>query len=82
MEKQIIKAGYLINALTDGSKIFGIVKDSYPIFVAKEFINKQYYWSDIFVYSGFTIVAKGVCLINPTTEELTELHEQSKVNLR
>lgn len=82
MEKQIIKAGYLTYALTDGNIIFSIVKDFKPNFGAGLYKNKRYYWSDIFVYHGYTIVKKGVCLINATPEELTELHEQSKVNLR
>ena len=81
MEKQIINRGYLTYALTDGeSKIFGIIKDCFINDWSHE--AKHFYWSEVFVDGNmFQIHRKGTLLVNKTDEQLSELHEQSKVNL-
>jgi hypothetical protein len=81
MDKQVIDRGYLTYALTDGDKeIFGTIKDCH--------INdwshkaKVFYWSEVFVDGNiYQIHRRGTLLINKTNEQLSELHEQSKVNL-
>jgi hypothetical protein len=79
MEKEIINRGYLTHALTDGEKIYGIVKDHYVTDWSK---NLPLYWSEVFVDGNmYQIHRRGTLLINKTNEQLSELHEQSKVNL-
>lgn len=79
MKKEIIERGYLTHALTDGEKIYGIVKDHYVTDWSK---NLPLYWSEVFVDGNLTaIIRKGTLLVGKTNEELSELHEQSKVNI-
>lgn len=81
MKKQIINRGYLTYALTDGeSKIFGTIKDCQINGWSHE--AKNFYWSEVFVDGNmYQIHRRGTLLINKTNEQLSELHEQSKVNL-
>lgn len=81
MEKQVINRGYLTYALTDGeSKIFGTIKDCHISDWSHE--AKNFYWSEVFVDGNmYQIHRRGMLLIGKTDEELSELHEQSKVNL-
>ena len=81
MKKQIINRGYLTYALTDGeSKIYGIVKNHYISDWSHE--PKNLYWSEVFVDGNmYQIHSRGTLLVNNTNEQLSELHEQSKVNL-
>jgi len=81
MEKQIINGGYLTHALTDGDKIFGIIKD-YKVGDWSKIGCSTFYWSEVFVYGNqYTIIRKGILLVHPTNEELDTMLEQSKVNL-
>ena len=83
MKKQILNKGYLTLALTtsDG-EIIGIKNDQYFNF---EFFKtkKTYYLSEIFVHENgsHTIIRKGKLIVNPSNQELMDLHEQSKINL-
>lgn len=79
MEKQIINCGYLTYALTNGEKIYGTIRDHHISDWSK---HGPLYWSEVFV-SGFclSIIRKGMLLVGKTNEELSQLHEQSKVNL-
>lgn len=82
MEKEILTRGYVTHALTDGeSKIFGMVKDQYINDWSHE--AKALYWSEVYVEPGCmsTIIRKGSLLVEHSNEELSKLHEQSKVNL-
>jgi len=81
MEKQIINRGYLTYALTDGeSKIFGTIKDCYINDWSHE--AKNFYWSEVFVDgNSYQIHKRGSLLVGKTNSKLSELHEQSKVNL-
>ena len=81
MEKQVINRGYLTYALTDGKKkIFGTIKDCHINDWSHE--AKDFYWSEVFVDGNiYQIHRRGTLLINKTNEQLSELHEQSKVNL-
>lgn len=81
MEKQIINRGYLTYALTDGeSKIFGTTKDCTISEWSHE--AKRFYWSEVFVDGNmYQIHRRGTLLVGKTNEELSQLHEQSKVNL-
>ena len=80
MEKQIINRGYLTYALTDGVQIFGLIKDHY---VSDWSIYKPLYWSEVFVDGHMCFICrKGMLLIDKTNEELSELLEQSKINLQ
>ena len=81
MEKQIINRGYLTHALTDGDKkIFGLTKDCYINDWSNE--AKHFYWSEVFVDGNqYQIHRRGELLVAPTNERLSQLHEQSKVNL-
>ena len=81
MEKQIINRGYLTYALTDGeSKIYGVIKDCFINDWSHE--AKHLYWSEVFVDGNmFQIHRRGTLLVNKADEQLSELHEQSKVNL-
>lgn len=80
-EKQIINRGYLTYALTDGeSKIYGIIKNH----IINEWSHepKPLYWSEVFVDGNmYQIHRRGTLLVNKNNEQLSELHEQSKVNL-
>ena len=81
MEKQIINGGYLTHALTDGDKIFGIIKD-YKVGDWSKIGCSTFYWSEVFVYGNqYTIIRKGILLVHPTNEELDTMLEQCKVNL-
>lgn len=81
MEKQVINRGYLTYALTDGDKkIFGIVKDCHINDWSCE--GKHFYWSEVFVDgNAYHIIRRGMLLVNADNKRLSELHEQSKVNL-
>ncbi len=81
MKKQVIDRGYLTYALTDGeSKIFGIIKDCYINEWSHE--AKHFYWSEVFVDGHqYQIHKRGKLLVGKTNEQLSKLHEQSKVNL-
>lgn len=81
MEKQVINRGYLTYALTDGeSKIYGTIKDHTISDWSHE--PKNLYWSEVFVDGNmYQIHRRGTLLLNKTNERLSELHEQSKVNL-
>jgi hypothetical protein len=81
MEKQVINRGYLTYALTDGEKkIFGTIKDCHISDWSHE--AKNFYWSEVFVDGNmYQIHRRGTLLIGKTNEELSELHEQSKVTL-
>jgi hypothetical protein len=81
MEKQVINRGYLTYALTDGDKkIFGTIKDCYINDWSYE--AKHYYWSEVFVDGNmYQIIRRGRLLVNADNKKLSELHEQSKVNL-
>jgi len=81
MEKQIINRGYLTYALTDGeSRIYGIIKDCY---ISDWSIEPAHlYWSEVFVDGNmYQIHRRGQLLVGKTDEELSTLHEQSKINL-
>lgn len=79
MEKQIINRGYLTYALTNGEKIYGIIRHYHISDWSK---HGPLYWSEVFVYGNcYSIVRKGMLLVGKTNEELSQLHEQSKVNL-
>ena len=81
MEKQIINRGYLTYALTDGeNKIYGTIKGHTISDWSHE--PKNLYWSEVFVDGNmYQIHRRGTLLLNKTNERLSELHEQSKVNL-
>lgn len=81
MKKQIINRGYLTYALTDGDKkIFGVTKDCHISDWSNE--AKNFYWSEVFVDGNMChIHRRGTLLVGKTDKELSELHEQSKVNL-
>jgi hypothetical protein len=81
MEKQVINRGYLTYALTDGdTKIYGIVKDHYINDWSHE--GKPLYWSEVFVDGNmYQIHRRGTLLVDTDNKQLSELHEQSKVNL-
>lgn len=81
MKKQVIDRGYLTYALIDGeSKIFGIIKDCYINEWSHE--AKHFYWSEVFVDGNqYQIHRRGKLLVGKTNEQLSKLHEQSKVNL-
>lgn len=81
MEKQVINRGYLTYALTDGDKkIFGIEKDHYINDWSYE--GKHFYWSEVFVDGNmYQIHRRGTLLVDADNKRLSELHEQSKVNL-
>lgn len=81
MEKQVINRGYLTYALTDGEKkIFGTVKDCKISDWSHE--AKHFYWSEVFVDgSSYHIIRRGMLLVAADNSRLSELHEQSKVNL-
>lgn len=77
-----LNRGYITNALTDGEKkIFGMIKDDYINVWTNE--SKFYYWSEVYVEPRCIarIIRKGMLLVNPADAELSELHEQSKINL-
>lgn len=79
MEKQIINRGYLTCALTNGEMIFGINEHCYINDWSK---HEPLYWSEVFVDGNcYSIIRKGTLLVGKTNEELSQLHEQSKVNL-
>lgn len=81
MEKHIINREYLTYALTDGeSQIFGTIKDHYIYEWSHK--AKHFYWSEVFVDGNmYQIIRRGRLLVGKTNKELSELHEQSKVNL-
>lgn len=81
MEKQVINRGYLTYALTDGDKkIFGTIKDCTINDWSYE--AKHFYWSEVFVDGNmYQIHRRGQLLVNADNDKLSELHEQSKVNL-
>lgn len=81
MKKQIIKRGYLTYALTDGDKkIYGIVKDYHINDWSYE--GNGFYWSEVFVDGNmYQIHRRGTLLVDADNKRLSELHEQSKVNL-
>lgn len=81
MEKEVINRGYLTYALTDGDKkIFGRLMHDFINIWDRE--AKHFYWSEVFVDGSLKrIIRKGMLLVNPTNEELSLLHAQSKVNL-
>lgn len=79
MKKQIIERGYLTYALTNGEKIFGIIKDHY---VSDWSVYYPLYWSEVFVDGNlYHIHRQGMLLVGKTNEEISEMLEQSKVNL-
>lgn len=81
-EKQIIEnCGYLTHALTnEKGKVFGLISPCVINSWEKE--GERFYWSDVF-FTGWqcVIIRKGKLLVGITDKELSELHEQSKVNL-
>lgn len=82
MTKEILDRGYVTHALTnENGEIFGLIKDCY-INVWKHEGN-HFYWSEVYCESGYMamVIRKGTSLVGRTDEELSELHEQSKVNL-
>lgn len=83
MKKQILKRGYVTNALTNGdSVIYGTIKDYHINFETyKE--SKKFYWSEVYCEPNhfFSILRKGQLLVNPSSDKLKELMEQSKINL-
>lgn len=81
MEKEIINRGYLTHALTNGENvIYGTVKDQTISDWSHE--GKHFYWSEVFVDGNmYQIHKRGRLLVGKTNEELSQLHEQSKVNL-
>lgn len=79
--KQVLDRGYVTNMLTDGDrKIFGQIKDCY-INVWK-YESKCFYWSEVYVEPGYLarIIRKGMLLVDPSDNELSQLHAQSKIN--
>lgn len=80
MTKEIIKRGYLTHALTNGENmIYGVIKEH---FVSDWSRMLPLYWSEVFVDGNlYTIIRKGTLLVDKTNKELSQLHEQSKINL-
>lgn len=81
--KQVLNRGYVTNMLTDGDKkIFGLIKDCYINVWENE--AKHYYWSEVYVEPGCyaQIIHKGMLLVVPSDKELSQLHEQSKINFQ
>ena len=81
MEKEILNRGYVTHMLTDGEhKIFGVIKDAYINDWSYE--SEHYYWSEVYVEPRYmaTIIRKGMLLVGATNKELSQYHEQSKVN--
>lgn len=85
MEKTILNRGYVTNALTnENGEIYGLIKEHYINFAANSIEMKhKFYWSEVYCEVGVRamIIRKGVLLVNPTPEELSNYHEQSKINL-
>lgn len=78
-EKQIINKGFLTYALTNGERIFGLIKDHY---ISDWNKYLPLYWSEVFVDGNqVSIHKKGMLLTNKTNAELCQLHEQSKINI-
>lgn len=82
MEKEILTRGYVTYALTnEKGKIFGLTKDCYINDWSYE--GNSFFKSEVYVepHHMTTIIRQGMMLVDATNEELTALHEQSKVNL-
>ncbi len=86
--KPVIVPNYFVTrALTnEKEKIYGIAEDCYISDWSHE--GNSFFYSDVVVYnygcgyrSMLQVVRTGERLVNPSCEELTKLHEQSKVNI-
>ena len=81
MEKQILSRGYVTYSLTDeDGKIYGFDNSYYNWETIES--SHLFYWSEVYCEAGHlaTILRKGKLLVNPTAEELSNYHNQSKIN--
>lgn len=81
-EKQILKRGYITNALTnEKGRVFGMVTDCDINDFSHE--GNAFYWSEVYCEPGYMcqIIRTGTLLCNATNEELQRYYEQSKINL-
>lgn len=81
-EKQILKRGYITNALTnEKGRVFGMILDCYINDFSDE--GKAFYWSEVYCEPDYMcqIVRKGTLLCNATNDELQKYHKHSKINL-
>lgn len=85
MEKQILKRGYVTNALTnENGEIYGLLKGQSINFAANTIEQKHtFYWSEVYCEPSFTaiLIRKGTVLINPDWSDIQQKFEQSKINL-
>lgn len=84
MEKQILERGYITYCLTDGNGKRYNEKGEKINWEIKENRQKQFYLSEVYCEPGYitVIIRKGTLLVNPSAEELKELHTQSIFNFQ
>lgn len=80
MKREILERGYITHCLTNGENKYYNNKGEVIHEWSKE--PKPLYWSEIYCEPNYmsVMIRKGTLLVNPSNEELMQLHKQSIVN--